>query len=331
MSFAVEKPGMLSAVQDLGRWGHQSRGISVSGPMDQFSLRMGNVMLGNGENDAAIEITLFGLDIVFREETCAVLTGADAAMTINGSPAPAWTVHHVTEGTRLAVTGLSGRGCGCRSYLCVSGGIDVPIVMGSRSTFTKGRIGGYKGRALAAGDVVNTLEPKPLWRRSAGFTCPPELRPSGGADEPLCAIPGPQADAFTEEGIRTFYGSEYVVTNDSDRMGYRLDGPVIEHRTSPDIISDGIVFGAVQVPGDGRPIVMMADRQTTGGYAKIAVLAAWSAARLAQRMPGEKVTFRRIGIKEAAEFLEDFAKNLNELDAMRATYRSYRYPSGSRQ
>ncbi|GHV55246.1 allophanate hydrolase [Synergistales bacterium] len=322
MSFVVEKPGMLSAVQDLGRWGHQSRGLSVSGPMDQFSLRMGNVMLGNDENDAAIEITLFGLDIVFNGETCVVLTGADVTMNINGSPAPAWTAHYVTKGTRLAVTGLSGQGRGCRSYLCVSGGIDVPIVMGSRSTFTKGKIGGYKGRALMAGDAVNTLEPKPLWRRSAGFICPRELRPDGRADEPLYAIPGPQEDAFTEEGIRTFYGSEYAVTNDSDRMGYRLEGPVIEHGTSPDIISDGIVFGAVQVPGDGRPIVMMADRQTTGGYAKIAVLAAWSAARLAQRMPGEKVRFRQIGVKEATKFLEDFAKNLNELDALRAAYRS---------
>ena len=323
MAFVVERPGMLTLVQDMGRWGHQFRGLTVSGPMDQFSLRIGNVMLGNDERDAALEVTLFGLAVTFQDERCVALTGADLAMTIDGAPAAPWMAHRVYPGSRLVITGLpTPPGSGCRAYLCVSGGIDVPPVMGSRSTFTRGKIGGYKGRALAAGDVVETLDPKPLWRRSAGFVCPPDMRPSRRMDEPLYTMDGPQADAFTSEGVETFYGSEYTVTNEADRMGYRLDGPRIEHKAGADIISDGIVHGSVQVPGEGKPIVLMSDRQTTGGYTKIAVVSSWSVAKLAQRLPGEAVRFHRVSEREAAEYLAAFEADLRRLDEMRATHRS---------
>ncbi|MDR3279326.1 MAG: biotin-dependent carboxyltransferase family protein [Synergistaceae bacterium] len=323
MSLLVEKPGMLTLVQDLGRWGHQFRGLTVSGPMDQFSLRMGNVMLGNDENDAALEVTLFGLEISFLEERCVALTGADLAMRIDGVPAASWTAHHVRQGGRLAITGLPALpGGGCRSYLCVSGGVDVPMVMGSRSTFTRGKIGGYHGRALAAGDVVETFDPKPLWRKSAGFVCPPELRPTLYRDEPLHTMDGPQIDAFTQAGIDTFYNEPYVVANEVDRMGYRLDGPKIEHKTRADIISDGIVHGSVQVPGEGKPIVLMSDRQTTGGYTKIAVVSTWSVARLAQKMPGETVRFHKVTEHEAVQYLIKFERDLRRLDETRASYRS---------
>ncbi|GHS87299.1 allophanate hydrolase [Synergistales bacterium] len=320
MSFTVEKAGMLTLVQDLGRWGHQFRGLTVSGPMDQFSLRMGNAMLGNDENDAALEVTLFGLSIVFSEERCVVLSGADLKMNIDGSPALAWTVHHVKQGSRLAITGVGT--VGCRAYLCISGGVDVPLVMGSRATFTKGKIGGYKGRALAAGDVVATGEPNPLWRKSAGLVCPAELRPLRGKDEPIYASDGPQIDAFTENGVKTFYGETYTVSENIDRMGYRLDGPVIEHVSGPDIVSDGIVHGSVQVPGDGKPIVLMADRQTTGGYTKIAVVSTWSSAQLAQRLQGDKVRFVRVTEKEATDLLVKYEANLRKLHETRATYRT---------
>jgi len=314
---------MLTLVQDLGRWGHQFRGLTVSGPMDQFSLRMGNVMLGNDENDAALEVTLSGLEISFREERCVALTGADLAMKIDGVPAASWTAHHVRPGSHLAITGLPvPPGGGCRSYLCVSGGIDVPVVMGSRSTFTRGKIGGYKGRALAVGDVVETFGPKPLWRKSAGLVCPPDLRPTRYRDEPLHTVDGPQIDTFTQAGIDTFYGEPYVVTNEADRMGYRLDGPKIEHVKCADIISDGIVHGAVQVPGEGKPIVLMSDRQTTGGYTKIAVVSTWSVARLAQKMPGETVRFHRVTEREATRYLIKFESDLRRLDETRASYRS---------
>ena len=323
MPFSVVKPGMLTLVQDLGRWGYQSKGLTVSGPMDRFSLRMGNVMLGNDENDAALEVSFFGPEVIFHDERCVALTGADLEMNIDGVPASPWTAHSVRPGSRLAVTGLPrDPGRGCRAYLCVSGGIDVPVVMGSRSTFTRGKIGGYEGRALAAGDLVDMRDPKPLWRRSAGFVCPPELRPSRTWDEPLHTLEGPQIGAFTAEGTETFWNETFTVTNESDRMGYRLDGPQIEHETGADIVSDGIVPGAVQVPGGGKPIVLMSDCQTTGGYTKIAVVSTWSAASLAQKMPGEKVRFNRVSEREAAGYLIKFEEDLRQLTERRATFRS---------
>jgi biotin-dependent carboxylase-like uncharacterized protein len=288
--------------------------------MDQFSLRIGNVLLGNDQNDAALEVALPGLEIVMLSEGCLILTGANLNMRIDGAPVDAWTVHRVCAGSRVSAGALSGDGC--RSYLCFSGGIDVPLVMGSRSTYTKARIGGYQGRALKPGDIVHLCEPRPLWRRAAGLSCPPDLRPTRHRGEPLYAMDGPQADAFTEEGIRTFYGAPFTVTNEIDRMGYRLDGSEIERRKSPDIISDGIVHGSVQVPGQGRPIVMMSDCQTTGGYTKIAVVSAWSAAQLAQRLPGETVRFERVTEKEAAGYLQRFDRDLETIDQMRATHRS---------
>jgi biotin-dependent carboxylase-like uncharacterized protein len=279
-------------------------------------------MLGNCQNDAALEMTLFGLEIVFGRECCVVLAGAGLAMNVDGICVPPWTVGKAERGSRLEVTGFREGRDGCRSYLCFSGGIDVPPVMGSRSTYTRGKIGGYKGRALRAGDVVNLREPRPLWRLSAGFVCPPELRPSLRDGEFIGALDGPQIDAFTDAGIKTFFNEPYTVTNEIDRMGYRLDGPAIEHASGPDVVSDGIVHGSVQVPGEGKPIVLMADRQTTGGYAKIAAVSTWSVARLAQKMPGDVVRFKRISEKEAAAQLFAFEENLRRLDDMRAAYRS---------
>jgi biotin-dependent carboxylase-like uncharacterized protein len=292
--------------------------------MDPFSLRLGNVMLGNDENDAALELAVGGFEAVFQRECCVVLTGAGLPMTINGCHAPTWTVHYVHADARVAVRVPPSFADGCRSYLCVSGGIDVPIVMGSRSTFTRGKIGGYMGRALTAGDAVQIGPPAPLWRISAGFTCPDRFRPGRCRDEPIHAMDGPQIDSFTDAGVKTFYNETYTVTDKIDRMGYRLDGPVIAHKDGADIISDGIVHGSVQVPGEGKPIVLMSDRQTTGGYTKIAVVSTWSAALLAQKTPGAAVRFHRVSEKEAAGYLTSFENDLRRLDEMRATYRSRR-------
>lgn len=320
MAFVVDKPGIFTIVQDLGRWGHQFRGVTVSEPMDPFSLRMGNVMLGNEQNDAALEVSMFGLEITMQSECCVAVTGADLGLTIDGAPAAAWAVHYVAPGAKIALKSLTGDGC--RAYVCFSGGVDVPVVMGSRSTFTRAKLGGYKGRKLEAGDVVGLCRPRPLWRLAEGFACPPELRPTRFKNEPLDTMDGPQIDAFSEKGIETFYNETYTITNEADRMGYRLAGPDIDRVKPADIVSDGIVFGSVQVQGQNQPIVMMSDRQTTGGYTKIAVVGAWSMAQLAQRLPNETVKFRRVAEKEATEHLIKFEEELNTLDAMRATYRS---------
>lgn len=324
MSFSVERPGFFTTIQDLGRWGHQFRGVPVSGAMDPFSLRMGNAMLGNEENAAALEITVMGPELITNGACCVVLAGGSFAMTIDGREASPWTVYALAPGSSLSIAGaLSGRGC--RSYLCVSGGIEVPLVMGSRSTYTRGKLGGHDGRALKPGDVLASALPEPLWARSDGFVCPDDLRPFREEESLLYAMPGPQADFFTKRGMDTFFAETYTVANQADRMGYRLEGPEIERSRGADIISDGIALGAVQVPGHGRPIVMMADRQTTGGYAKIAVLCAWSTAALARKLPGESIRFDRVARETATEKLARFEDDLRRLVALRATYRSRRY------
>lgn len=292
----------------------------MSGAMDRPSLRLGNRALGNSDGAAAIEATLTGLVVRFTTDRCVCLTGADLGMKIDGAPADAWQVHLVRSGSTLSLTSLADGNC--RGYLCVSGGIDVPIVMGSRSTYVRAKLGGHFGRALQAGDVLALSEPDPIWRLSAGLTIPQELRPGRSFDGRLFAADGPEIDAFTQEGIRTFYSASYRVTSETDRMGCRLDGPEIERSSPADIISDAIPYGSVQVPGHGRPIILLADRQTTGGYTKIAVLTEWSAARASQLMPGSEVRFERVDDRFAISQLESIERDIEAMDKTRATYRS---------
>lgn len=311
MSLHIEEPGLFTLVQDLGRWGHQSEGVTVSDPMDSFSLRIGNAMLGNQDDAAALECLMYGPEAVFRKACCIVATGGDLGLTINGNAAEAWQVHRIAPGDKVSLAGITGDGC--RAYLCVSGGIDVPPVMGSRATYAKAKLGGFCGRALAMGDVLPLGKTAPGWEKAEGFICPAEFRGTRHRDEPLYAMDGPQADAFSEKGLATFYGQPYSVTDEIDRMGYRLDGPEIARVKPADIISDGVAFGAVQVPGSGKPIVMLSDRQTTGGYTKIAVVSTWSAAQLAQKLPGEAVRFERVTEKQAVDLLRRFEDNLRAL------------------
>ena len=199
---------------------------------------------------------------------------------------------------------------GCRSYLAVAGGVDVPRVMGSRSTHTRSRIGGFEGRPLCAEDRLNSGQayPKILERR-----LPTQYVPEYRDQNELRVIMGPQDDHFTEEGICTFLGSEYTISIKADRMGYRLEGPPIEHKAGADIISDGIPLGAVQVPGDRLPIILLADRQTTGGYTKIAVVITADINKLAQAKPGDKVRFLQITEEEAHQCLKEYEQTIYTL------------------
>jgi biotin-dependent carboxylase-like uncharacterized protein len=194
--------------------------------------------------------------------------------------------------------------------------------MGSRSTYLRARIGGFEGRNLKAGDLLCCGEAPPLLERTHGFTCPEHLCPHRDIEALLRAIPGPQDDAFSEEGLRLFFESAYTISEQSDRMGYRLEGPSIPHREGADIVSDAVPLGAVQVPGHGKPIVMLADRQTTGGYTKIAVVATADLAVLAQRMPGQVVRFVQSTPEEGARALQERANRLAELLLLRSAYRS---------
>ena len=296
MEFTVKKAGMLTTVQDLGRWGHQSSGVPVAGAMDLHALRLGNAMAGNGAGAAALEATFLGPELLISGAGLAVCAGAELGFSVNGREVGSWQVVALKDGD---VISFKGPKCGCRAYLCFAGGVDVPVVMGSRSTYTRAGIGGHEGRALKAGDVLKTGLPDARWKSAEGFSLPPELRPDYKSGRPLKIITGLQQDAFTEAGLDTLFNSEYAVTNESDRMGCRFEGPKIEHKKGADIVSDAIPLGSVQIPGHGMPIAMLADRQTTGGYTKVGVLTQASIQALAQKAPGAKVRFERASMEEA--------------------------------
>ena len=319
MKIHIESGGLLTTVQDLGRWGYQGKGMPVAGAMDRQSLRLGNIVVGNDVGAAALEITVLGPTVTVEGEGLVAVTGADLGFTVNGEVAPLWEALTVASGDVLAFAGP--RGKGCRAYLCLSGGLDVPLVMGSRSTYLRATLGGLEGRALKKGDCLHTGE-APLLRATIGFSCPEALQPQRDEEAPLQVLLGPQESAFTAAGIETFLSASYVISNEADRMGYRFEGPEIEHASGADIISDAIPIGSIQIPGGGRPICMLADGQTTGGYTKIAVLTAGDVDALAQKLPGQRVRFRAISFAEAVERARAEGQKVAELLRLRSAYRS---------
>lgn len=319
MELTIKKAGMLTSVQDLGRWGYQSSGVPVAGAMDLPALRIGNAMLGNPEGAAALEVTLLGPEIEVSGGGAAVFAGADLGFSVNGRAVGPWQAVVLNDGDVVSFTGP--KGAGCRGNLCFAGGVDVPVVMNSRTTYMRAKIGGVEGRALKSGDVIKTGEPAPLWKRLGGFRLPAGLNPAAAAEAPLAVITGLQRDAFTEEGRKLLFESEYLITAESDRMGCRLEGPKIEHtEKGADIVSDGIPLGAVQIPGHGMPIIMLADRQTTGGYTKIGVLTPLSIEALVQKMPGMKVTFREASVAEGVAEQQKIADAVKRAGELRLSY-----------
>lgn len=308
--FEVLSPGLLTTVQDRGRHGYQAFGMPVAGAVDEYAFRAANIILGNDENAAALELTLLGPKLKVLADTVIALTGADLGARLNGHELPCWQVVAVKAGDEISFAGVKS---GCRAYLAVAGGIDVPVIMGSRSTYLRGKIGGLEGRALKAGDRLSAAEPPPgVWAR-VGRRVPPQLIPTYDSPITLRVVMGPQDDHFTAAGCETFLNSEYTVTNEADRMGYRLEGPKIEHAAGADIISDGIPLGAIQVPGHGMPIVMLSDRQTTGGYPKIATVASADLYRIGQARPGDKVRFLAIKREQALQLLKRQEAGLRHL------------------
>lgn len=298
--------GLLTTVQDAGRFGYQRYGVPVSGALDTMALRAANRLAGNAGDEAALEMTLLGPRLRFRAAATIAIAGADLGALLDDRPLPAWESVNVPEGATLW---FSGARDGLRAYLAVAGGLDVPPVLGSRSTYLRSRLGGYEGRALQAGDVLRgarvVVEAS---RRSA-----PGRRPAYGHEHRLRVLPGPQDDRFSPDGLHTFLSSAYSVTPQSDRMGCRLAGPAIRHCAGPDIVSDGSPLGAVQVAGDGQPIVLMADRGTAGGYTKIATVISVDVCRLAQAAPGDTVRFEAVNLSEAHQALCEQAAWLEAL------------------
>ena len=296
MSITILNPGMLTSVQDLGRIGYQQYGVSVSGVMDPRSASIANILVGNDEGEAVLECTMMGPHIRFDAPNIIAITGGDLGATLDGQRIDTYRAIPVNAGQTLRFTMLR---TGCRAFVAFAGGLDIPVVMGSRSTNMKAKIGGYQGRKLQKDDGFRA--PKTDLKNLGLRHTSPEFMPR--AEYKLRIVLGPQDDAFTERGITTFLSSVYTLTPEFDRMGCRLDGELIEHVKSGDIISDGIAFGAVQVPSAGKPIIMLADRQTTGGYAKIANVISADFRILAQLKAGDKVRFEKVSIAAAQEAL----------------------------
>ena len=296
----IVAPGILATVQDTGRRGCGQIGVAPSGAADSYACRIGNLLVGNLEDAAVVEMTLMGFEARFRHEAVAAVTGADLGPCLNGEPLPMWTALKITAGDVLSVQAPV---CGCRAYLAVGGGFCVPAVMGSRSTNTGAGFGGYDGRALAAGDILPGRRPE-QHQHCHGRTIPEALRPVHTSAWTLRVIPGPQVDQFTPASRDRFHAAVYAVSGKSDRTGVRLDGPVLDKQPeAPDsILSEGILGGAIQVPGDGQPIILL-NETVTGGYRKIAAVIAADLPLLGQLAPGDTVRFLETDLQAAVERL----------------------------
>lgn len=304
----IIKPGLFTTIQDSGRIGFQRYGIPVAGAMDDFAFRIANILVGNDEHEAVLEATFMGPTIEIGFDGFIAITGANMSPKLNGNDILMWRSVEVHKGDRLTLSGASE---GVRSYIAFGGGLAVPEIMKSKSTYVRGSLGGYKGRKLMEGDEIPVDVSKSKTKTPRGIS--PVYIPRYSKKNVVRVVLGPQDDHFTTEAIDTFLNSEYKITAEADRMGYRLDGPKLTHAKGPDIISDGIVFGSIQIPGHGSPIVMMADRQTTGGYTKIATVIWTDLSILAQMGPGDTVRFQKVSVEESQDILAEYEKNISDI------------------
>ena len=329
----IKEPGLLTTVQDKGRFGKRESGMSCAGAMDTDSLRIANMLVANNEYEAALEATIIGPKIEFVGDAVIAVSGADLSPRLDSEEIRLNQAYSVKTGQVLS---FGQRRDGCRTYIAFAGGLDTPVLFGSRSTLLRNKIGGIDntGRPLRAGDAImlrnsvaklDNME-KRCWERAA--------YPDGKLE--IRVVLGPQDDCFTEEGIQTFLSEEgFLMTDRCNRQGYRLQGnKKIEHVGNGNIVSDGIALGAIQVPPDGAPIIMMAEAQSTGGYTKIANVITDDLAKLAQAMPGTRICFKAVDVLEAQAILAEKDAYFKRADSIinhegirifRVTSGGYRY------
>lgn len=293
MHIKITNPGALSTLQDLGRIGYQKQGFPVNGALDTHAMRLANLLLDNHENETVIEMTLSGITAIFYTDCTIAVTGANCTPLINNRPIPMNTAVIVQKGQILRCPLVIN---GCRSYLAVKGGFDIPMAMGSTSTNLKCKLGGLEGRRLEKGDVLLLKKPRGVLTNMQARTLP---CPVYEKEITVRAVPGPQDDLFPFTAMELLVNSSYLICPDSDRMGMRLQGPVLPCKETYDIISDGTALGNIQVAASGQPIILLADRQTTGGYAKIATVISTDIPLLAQAKPGDTIRFILITVEEA--------------------------------
>lgn len=305
---------MLTTVQDLGRCGYMASGFQQSGAMDRFAAEAANLLVDNSEKDGVLEMTMLGVKVYFDEDNVIAITGAEFTPTVTDFETGEVTELPMNRAIRIKkgdVLDCGSAKSGLRGYLAVAGGFDIAPVMGSMSTNLKCKTGGFEGRKLMAGDVIPLHHPQGWLFSMVGRVYEPKKRADGTVT--IHVIPGPQDDYFSDKGKNTFYSEVYSVTADSDRMGIKLDGAPVESIDGVDIISDGIVAGSVQIPSAGKPIIMMADRQTTGGYAKIATVITSDLPLLAQLRPGGTLRFKKVDLQYAVKRIKADKKALKKL------------------
>ena len=304
----VVAPGPHSTIQDLGRFGYQAYGVPVAGALDPVGLRLANAVAGNADDTGALEFLYAGptLEVV----SAAVRLAASAAeIEVLSDPPrriPPWQSVRLARGAKFRPGALKGSVCG---YLAVEGGFDIAPVLGSQSTYVRGRIGGLDGRPLRAGDRLALGMDSPGERGELCLADPPDLAPPAR----LRVVMGPQDDSFTQGALDTFLDRTFTVSQDADRMGLRLSGPKLDHARGFNIVSDGIVTGAIQVPGSGQPIVLLADHQTTGGYPKIATVISADLPAAGRLKPGDEIGFAAISVAEAQEARQALEAELDRL------------------
>jgi antagonist of KipI len=320
-------PGQLATIQDRGRSGHQHEGIPTAGAMDGVALRVANLLVGNDEGAAGIECTLVGPTFRFDEHVLIALGGGDLAATAGGVALPLWRPIAVPAGTMVS-TAAAVRGC--RAYVAVAGGFDVPLVLGSRSTYVRASLGGLDGRPLRRGDRLAIGEPTELGRRILArvigdqgrdrvilgrWGAAASLVPFYATAAAIRLIEGTHTHLLTESSRDQLWSAEFRIGGQSDRMGFRLDGADLQLATTTELLSEAVAFGTVQLPPGGNPIILMADRQTTGGYPRIGEVASVDLPLLAQLKPGDRIRFRPISIDEAQRLYLAREANLRQASA----------------
>ncbi len=304
----VLQPGFQTTFQDLGRFGHAHLGISASGAADAFSMRVGNLLVGNAENSSALEMTLTGGEFQFEDSCIVALTGSDFEPKLNGESAPLWHSFKVPAGGRLRLGSTKN---GARCYLCVGGGFEVPSILGSRSTQLLTNLGGMNGRALKRSDVLQAKNfpaenLKPIATESYLVT-------AASYQGEIRVTEGMQADCFSSLELEKFYSAQYIISEDSNRMGLRLASPKLTHLGNPEIITEGAPLGAIQIPPSGEPIILFVEHQTTGGYPKIANVISADMHFVGQLRPRDEVRFRKISLEEAYSQLREQERLIQSL------------------
>ncbi|HMA69571.1 MAG TPA: biotin-dependent carboxyltransferase family protein [Candidatus Mcinerneyibacterium sp.] len=294
--------GLLTLIEDLGRSGYQKFGVPVSGVMDEYSHKIANILVGNDISEATLEVNMLGPKIQFLSDAIIAITGGNLQPLINNEYIEMWKSKKVSDGDILSFKGMKN---GMRSYIAFSGGLNVKKVMQSKSFYSRAGI----GTEIVNGGIIEINGSKKNYLdNKIDDSYIPEITNSTN----LRVVLGPQNDYFTSKGIETFLNSSYEITNNSDRMGYRLKGEKIEHKKSADIISDGLGKGAVQIPGTGQPIIMMSDSQTTGGYTKIGYVIKKDLDKLAQMKPGGKVRFTKISMSKAQKVYIEYLREIEK-------------------